>query len=248
MTILVSIVFAIIFVAIIYLQINSAKIKGKIGENTVSFILGKLGPEYKTYNDVLIRNGDWTSQIDHIVISPFGIFVIETKNYKGWIYGGANQVQWTQNIWGKKTYLSNPIRQNQGHIIALKKILPYYTSEQYKSIIVFSSQAELKTNLPTSLNVIYTWQLLSRIKSFTCRILSDKYIQEIETQLQNQMILDKEVEKIHVSNVRQNIMRKAYMINKGYCPRCGAKMVLRNSKYGSFYGCSNYPKCTFTHK
>lgn len=56
MTILVSIVFAIIFVAIIYLQINSAKIKGKIGEKTVSFILGKLGPEYKTYNDVLIRN------------------------------------------------------------------------------------------------------------------------------------------------------------------------------------------------
>ena len=103
MTILVSIVFAIIFVAIIYLQINSAKIKGKIGEKTVSFILGKLGPEYKPYNDVLIRNGDWTSQIDHIVISPFGIFVIETKNYKGWIYGGANQVQWTQNIWGKKT-------------------------------------------------------------------------------------------------------------------------------------------------
>lgn len=60
-----------------------------------------------------------TTQIDHIVVSIHGIFVIETKNYKGWIYGNSNNEYWTQNIYGNKYSLYNPLLQNKNHIKSL---------------------------------------------------------------------------------------------------------------------------------
>lgn len=239
-------VLILVIILVVYLRLNRTKLLGKWGEKKVSLLLGLLGNGYKVFNDVIIRNGNWTSQIDHLIISHYGLFVIETKNYKGWIYGGADQEQWTQNIWGHKASLSNPIRQNRGHIMALKKILPEYSVNQYKSIIVFSSKAKLKTHLPMELNVIYTWQLLFRIRSFKEYILTDENIKEIKVVLQSQMLTDKEYKKIHVSNVKQITKRKVNLVQSGKCPRCEGELVLRKGRYGRFYGCSNYPKCSFT--
>ncbi|MDT3367505.1 MAG: NERD domain-containing protein [Bacteroidota bacterium] len=239
-------VLILVIILVVYLRLNRTKLLGKWGEKKVSLLLGLLGNGYKVFNDVIIRNGNWTSQIDHLIISHYGLFVIETKNYKGWIYGGADQEQWTQNIWGHKASLSNPIRQNRGHIMALKKILPEYSVNQYKSIIVFSSKAKLKTHLPKELNVIYTWQLLFRIRSFKEYILTDENIKEIKVVLQSQMLTDKEYKKIHVSNVKQITKRKVNLVQSGKCPRCEGELVLRKGRYGRFYGCSNYPKCSFT--
>ena len=132
--------------------------------------------------------------------------------------------------------------------MALKKILPEYSVNQYKSIIVFSSKAKLKTRLPKELNVIYTWQLLFRIRSFKEYILSDENIKDITAVLQSQMLTDKEYKKIHVSNVKQITKRKENLVQSGKCPRCGGELVLRKGRYGRFYGCSNYPECTFTLK
>lgn len=239
-------VLILVIILVVYLRLNRTKLLGKWGEKKVSLLLGLLGNGYKVFNDVIIRNGNWTSQIDHLIISHYGLFVIETKNYNGWIYGGADQEQWTQNIWGHKASLSNPIRQNRGHIMALKKILPEYSVNQYKSIIVFSSKAKLKTHLPKELNVIYTWQLLFRIRSFKEYILTDENIKEIKVVLQSQMLTDKEYKKIHVSNVKQITKRKVNLVQSGKCPRCEGELVLRKGRYGRFYGCSNYPKCSFT--
>ena len=91
--------------------------KGAIGEKRVAHILKKLPEDrYKVINNLLIQNNGYTTQIDHIVVSVYGIFVIETKTYKGWIYGGENSDYWTQNIYGNKYQLRNPIHQNYGHI------------------------------------------------------------------------------------------------------------------------------------
>ena len=51
----------------------------------------------------------------------------------------------------------------------------------------------------------------------------------------------------HISNVKTNIYRKNQTIANGYCPQCGGKLILRQGKYGGFYGCCNYPNCKFTH-
>ena len=83
------------------------KVKGRIGETIVSVgALKRLDPKiYRVFNDVVLPrpDGKGTTQIDHVVVSPFGIFVIETKNYGGWIFGDEDSRYWTQTIYGKKS-------------------------------------------------------------------------------------------------------------------------------------------------
>ena len=94
--------------------------KGKAGEKAVARRLKQLPEEeYKVINDLMLPTTYGTTQIDHVVISRFGVFVIETKNYRGFIYGGENAEKWTQNIWGNKYSMLNPIRQNNTHVKAL---------------------------------------------------------------------------------------------------------------------------------
>jgi len=90
----------ILVVIAVIIKIFKPQIKGYIGEKTINFMLKKLPEDYKIVNDIFIKNDGCSSQIDHIIISKFGIFVIETKTYKGWIYGKEKQKQWTQNLYG----------------------------------------------------------------------------------------------------------------------------------------------------
>lgn len=94
--------------------------KGKVGEKVVAGKLDHLPKDqYWVLNNVTIPTPKGSSQIDHLVVSVYGIFVIETKNYNGWIYGGEHAEYWTQNICGNKYQLYNPILQNAGHVRAL---------------------------------------------------------------------------------------------------------------------------------
>ena len=67
--------------------------------------------------------GEATSQIDHLVLSEYGIFVIETKRYKGWIFGSEKAENWTQVIFKEKHQFRNPVKQNWSHVYALKSVL-----------------------------------------------------------------------------------------------------------------------------
>ncbi len=72
-------------------------------------------------NDLTLPDGEGaTTQIDHLLLSPFGVFVIETKNYKGWIFGSERQKQWTQKIYKKSFKFQNPIHQNYKHMKVLE--------------------------------------------------------------------------------------------------------------------------------
>lgn len=230
----------------VYLRVNRTKILGAWGEKKVSAVLSMLGSDYKIFNDVLIRNSYGTSQVDHLIVSPYGIFVVETKNYKGWILGGENSDKWTQNIWGNKYQLANPIRQNYGHIKALQNALPQFVSNQYISIIVFSYNAKLKVKVSHEKNVIHTWSLISRIHDYKQPILSDSQQEEYISALQAFLSPSKEEKESHVSSVKEKASRREKLIDSGLCPHCGGTLIKRNGKYGTFYGCSNYPNCKFT--
>ena len=129
--------------------------KGKCGELMVSLCL-KLGLDSKHYtvlNNVLIPDGDGgTTQIDHIVFSPFGVFVIETKNMKGWIFGDKNDPMWMQQIFKCKNQFQNPFRQNYKHIKCLSELIGIEES-RFSHIIAFVGDCEIKTRdkLPESL-------------------------------------------------------------------------------------------------
>ena len=152
--------------------------KGWDGELTVR--LGQwLFLDKKTYhvfnNVTLPLFGGGTTQIDHIIVSIYGIFVVETKNMKGLIYGNAKDPTWTQIVFIKRYPFQNPLRQNYKHIKTISEILKI-PEDKFHSIILFIGDGKLKTNMPENvLSKDYT----KYIKSKTEKILTEKEVSNI---------------------------------------------------------------------
>ncbi|WP_158100591.1 nuclease-related domain-containing protein [Neiella marina] len=158
-------------------------IKGWLGEALVKRALAKhLPPErYTILHDVTLPLEDGgTTQIDHIVFSPYGIFVIETKNMAGRIYGNQHQSMWTQRIGGQSFRFQNPLRQNYKHTKALAMLLNV-AHEQFRSVIVFTDAAQLKTKMPS--NVGKPAAMALYIKSFSERIIDTDEVKHIAQHL-----------------------------------------------------------------
>ena len=105
-------------------------------------------PDYHLLNHVTLRLGDETTQIDHVLVSRFGVFVIETKDYKGWIFAGPRDRFWTQVLYRAKFRFQNPIRQNHRHVLAIRELLEFLPADVIHSAVVFTGRAEFKTNIP----------------------------------------------------------------------------------------------------
>ncbi len=237
----------ILAVIVLIISIWLRRSKGRIGEHRVAHILGRLPKDrYQVINDLLLRTSSGsTTQIDHVVISQYGIFVIETKFYKGWIYGGENSEFWTQNIYGNKYTLRNPILQNAGHVRVLRQMLKDYGDIPFIPIVAFSRQATLGVSSGTP--VIYWNQIRKVIGQFKEKRIAPDALTGIYNKLIESNIPDsKESRREHIRNVRSYEDRRNIAVASGKCPRCGGNLVLRHGKYGSFYGCSNYPRCKFT--
>ena len=105
---------------------SMAEKKGDVGEQIVKVaVLNKLdAAQYRHFSNLIIPAPNGTTQIDNIVVSPFGVFVIEAKYFQGWIFGGAKQEKWTHTLSRFEKYaFPNPIRQNYGHIKSLARLL-----------------------------------------------------------------------------------------------------------------------------
>ncbi|MCR5313247.1 MAG: NERD domain-containing protein, partial [Bacteroidaceae bacterium] len=216
----------------IYLRCNRSKIIGSWGEKKVAFALKFLNGNYHAFNDVLISTGNYTAQIDHVVTSPFGIFVIETKRYKGDIYGGENSEKWTQNIFGHKYEMTNPVRQNIWHVRALQNTMPTFLYGQYISLVVFLGKSRLHVSVNNDTNVIRYWQLLFRIWSYKERILTEEQIADFELALKSRMLNSKSSRRAHVKRVKAACKMRTKREKAGLCPRCGGELVLRDGKFG----------------
>ena len=242
-----TVIIVILFILMILYKLFEPRIKGVIGEKIVIKQLNRLDiEEYKILNDIMIKTNNGSTQIDHIVISKFGIFVIETKNYKGWIHGSESSEYWTQSIYKKKVKFRNPIRQNCGHIYALKSLLSEYAEVPYYSIVVFSGSAKLK-NVNSETKVIYDYELYRRISDFKGILkLSKRDINIISTKISEANIEDKNINKEHIKQIRNNVHERKQKEQMMICPKCNGTLVRRTGKYGVFYGCSNYPKCRYT--
>jgi hypothetical protein len=120
------------------------------GEALVSrFVGSRFGPpDYHLMNHVTIQMDDGTTQVDHILVSRFGVFVIETKDYGGWIFAKATDATWTQVYFRQKFKFQNPIFQNYRHVRAIQALLDFLPPEAVKSVVVFTGKAEFKTEIP----------------------------------------------------------------------------------------------------
>lgn len=105
-------------------------------------------PNYHLLNNVTLPILDGTTQVDHILVSRFGVFVIETKDYKGWIFADKNSTKWTQVLYKSKFKFNNPIYQNYKHTKTVRDLLDFLQPEAIKSAVVFTGDAEFKTPIP----------------------------------------------------------------------------------------------------
>ena len=164
---------------------SMAEKKGDVGEQIVKVaVLSKLdAAQYRHFSNLIIPAPNGTTQIDNIVVSPFGVFVLEAKYFQGWIFGGAKQEKWTHTLSRFEKYaFPNPIRQNYGHIKALARLLRQPES-RFHSVIVFAHRnCQLKTELPA--NVCLQHNFIEYIQSFTKNIVDDAALARMNTILQ----------------------------------------------------------------
>lgn len=241
------IVAAIGLVLKIIINVIKPVVKGKSGEIRVSSKLRGL-PEnqYILLNDVMLPTNRGTTQIDHILLSIYGIFVIETKNYKGWIYGNEFSEKWTQNIYGHKKQFMNPLKQNYGHICTLRELLNL-PEEKFISIVAFSTDSTLKVKC--SKEVVYINRITKTVLKYRTQMFSENEISEMREKILSVRIESNHSNRTdHVKNIKANILEDKEKVKMRICPRCGGQLVDRKGKYGSFLGCSNYPKCRYIKK
>lgn len=127
----------LIVLALAVFRRSVPSIKGWFGELAVRRRLDRdLPPGWQVLHDVTLEPapGD-TTQIDHIVLGPGGITVIETKCFRGWIFGDARAAQWTQVIYRHRTRFQNPFRQNWRHVQVLAALLEL-PAERLQSAVV----------------------------------------------------------------------------------------------------------------
>ena len=240
--------------------------KGKRGEKLTEKELKLVrffGRNGKTLCNVYIPKGNGqTSEIDVMYITEKGIFVFESKNYSGWIFGDEDGQYWTAMLPNReKNRFYNPIKQNRTHIKWLQK----YVGDEIPlfSLIVFSERCELKKVTVDSedIRVIkrdYTYGTVRRIWDNSESVLSENEVSELYEKLRALTNVDAAVKAAHIRNIEARYKEPGEKMSAGafaanntdmkICPRCGKELVLRTARKGDnagkqFYGCSGFPKC-----
>ncbi len=235
---------------------TTAESVGKAGEDDVAWELNQLPQdEYFVLNDLVVTDARGiTTQIDHVVISRFGLFVIETKCYKGWIFANSKNRFWTQSLYAggrgwfassEKHRFQNPIKQNWRHIYVLSERLKL-PRRYFVNVVVFSGDASFMTAVPD--NVMGTNDVVPYIHSFDKPLFDrDRSVRIVDSVRKLSSTVTKEQRENH-AHMLHVLHAATPVVHDGKvprCPRCGAAMRLRHrrSDNAPFYGCSNYPQC-----
>lgn len=203
---------------------KSSWFKGMLGEFVVNistkWLLDKN--EYHLIKNVMLPTEEGTTQIDHIIISIYGIFVVETKNMKGWIFGNASQRFWTQKIYNHSNKFQNPLHQNYKHVKTLEQLLELKDNQVY-SLVVFVGDSTFKTEMPE--NVTSGFGYVRYIKSKKQPVFSQQEVAEIITKIEQARLSQSfETYRAHIKHVKIIQSQKK---NNVTCPKCGSAMKLR---------------------
>ena len=252
--------------------IKTPRFKGMVGEAFINLGIRLFldRQEYHLLKDVTLSTPQGTTQIDHVIVSRFGLFVIETKNIKGWIFGNPAHKSWTQQLYRRKHTFQNPLRQNYLHLMTLKSLLGL-ADHQLHSIIYFIGDCTFKTPMPDN---VMNRGLIRYIKSKTTQVLTPAEVTRvIDTIQRGRLAANWQTHKQHVAQLKarhSEVLRPPLSVaampvvnqvvnasptitesrpqENPLCPRCGNPMILRTAKRGDnrgnrFWGCSGYPKC-----
>lgn len=226
-----------------------AEQRGELGEETMRLILERGLPRegengYYIIQNLMLETPTGTTQLDFTVVSAFGIFVIEVKNYSGWIFGSPDQANWTQSLkGGRKFRFQNPLRQNFKHFAVLSEKTGVPRNVIFP-VVAFSNDSEFKTEMPA--NVVHFDSVVDYILQFRSIVILPGQLPDIvENFLSWDSIIDQNKKKRHVENLRKAHEPASFHDSVVLCPICGNRMVLCRGKNNRvlFWGCSKYPGC-----
>lgn len=206
--------------------------KGHIGELLVRlFAHWQLDKQtYRRLHNVTLNTPDGTTQIDHVFLSPYGIFVLETKNMSGWIFGSERQPQWTQKLYKRTFKFQNPLRQNYKHLKALEATLGVDPAHLH-SVITFVGGSTFKTEVPA--NVTQGIGFIRYIKSFQQQVFRETEVEDLLQALQTgRRAPTLATHREHVENLK----RRSDPTAERQCPKCGSTLLIRAVKSGPIAG------------
>lgn len=199
-------VILIVIIGIVVSILKSPQFKGRQGEKFVNNkFLSELDPlNYTLLNDIMLQNGSdiGTTQIDHVIISNFGIFCIETKSYSGWILGRESDKYWTQSINYRKYRFYNPLRQNYGHVKTLEKLLASLSiSIPIYSFVAFPDAEKLKITGTDAVG--YARDIVSKVKGYNQVVLSNEDKDRIINAINQANIIDENIRREHSKKIHE---------------------------------------------
>ena len=179
---------------------------GWFGEYWAKQALNTLDKDkYTLLNDIMIEVNGKTHQIDHIVLSKYGIFVIETKQYNGYITGDKYDNKWVRRFKGREPiYYTNPIKQNYGHVKAICELLNI-SEDKVFNIVCITSNAKL--NIKHDGEVTKNYDICDKITSYHKEIIDN--IEDIKNKIIINNIVDKDKRKEHVTKINENKNKKS---------------------------------------
>ncbi len=164
-------------------------------------------PDYHLMNHVTLQMEDGTTQVDHILVSRFGVFVLETKDYSGWLFAGAANRNWTQVWFRRRSKFQNPIFQNSRHVRAVQGILDFLPPDAVKSVVVFCGSAEFKTPVPQG--VVMIGHLRNYLKEYTKEIMSLDQLQLCVGRLETaRLAISRETDVEHTESLARRHAKK----------------------------------------
>lgn len=180
--------------------------KGDYGEWLTEYALKNITGYKKIIRNIYVPYNETTSEIDIVMIHEKGIYVFESKNYSGWIFGSAEQQNWTQMLNKNSKYqFYNPLKQNYTHITALSKFLNI-KRDNFKSYIIFSERCELK-KVPENTEsyiILKRDDILSSIQDEISRkekILTKDEVNNINEKLKVCTNVSKKKKQEHIENI-----------------------------------------------
>ncbi len=197
------------------------------------------GQDYHHFRNVILATSRGTTEIDHLIVSRFGVFVIEDKHRSGWIFGEESDPYWTAVHFKRKYRFQNPLHQNFGHVKALEEVVGIDSSKVFP-LVVFRGRFKFKTAVPQGVFLHGCASAVARRRDV--------------------LLADSEVDRIlgvvsHAATGFFATLRHAASVRERYrsttrCPKCGGDLVSRVARKGPtpgsrFLGCANYPRCKY---
>lgn len=198
-----------ILVIFFLVKSRSPSFKGEAGEAEVARIAKRFLPEqsYKAFHNIYLASGRGITQVDHIFVSQFGVFVVETKNMTGWIFGNERDRQWTQKIFQHTNRFQNPLRQNYGHMRVVASVARV-PMRSVHSVVAFVGDATLMTPMPP--NVTIGADFVHYIESFARAVFSESQVDTICELISASVIPETwQTRRAHIREVRARLSRNA---------------------------------------